>query len=185
MFIEIEKKFELTDAEHEIIKSKLELDSKENIEDIYLDLPDFYLIFNKMKFRIRNGKKELKIKIWNLSSEEYYEKEAIKKIEALKIQYENIKTSVCTIETYREKYKWKFNWKDYIIDIDKHSWWKRYEIEVESESEELGSKLIDEITDSLWLKAIESQTIDTKLMSNVKIQNPKLYEVLIENNIYW
>ena len=185
MFIEIEKKFELTDAEHEIIKSKLELDSKENIEDIYLDLPDFYLIFNKMKFRIRNGKKELKIKIWNLSSEEYYEKEAIKKIEALKIQYENIKTAVCTIETYIEKYKWKFNWKDYIIDIDKHSWWKRYEIEVESESEELGSKLIDEITDSLWLKAIESQTIDTKLMSNVKIQNPKLYEVLIENNIYW
>ena len=45
--------------------------------------------------------------------------------------------------------------------------------------------MIDEITDSLWLKAIESQTIDTKLMSNVKIQNPKLYEVLIENNIYW
>jgi uncharacterized protein YjbK len=104
MFIEIERKFELTHSEHEKIKSQLKLESQEHIEDIFMDLPDFYLTLNKMKYRIRNGKKELKIDIANISSEEYPEKEAIQKLNSLNIKYEDITQQIYTVNTEREKY---------------------------------------------------------------------------------
>ena len=54
MFIEIERKFELTDNDYHLIKTKLAQDSQKVIEDIYMDLSDLSLIKNKMKFRLRN-----------------------------------------------------------------------------------------------------------------------------------
>lgn len=183
MFIEIEKKFELTDSELNIIRSKLKLSKKEQIEDVYMDTTSYQLTFNRLKFRTRNGQKELKVKLSHILCEEYYEEEAIKKLKFLGIDYKDMTEHVCTIKTLREKYKGKYKWKSYVVDVDEHWYGKRYEIEVECENEEEGSKLIDNIVKYLWLNAVESKEQDTKFMLNIKNQNKKLYKIIIENNI--
>ncbi len=180
MFIEIERKFKLVDTDHDIIKTNLELVSRSTVEDIYLDLPDFSLILNKIKFRIRNWKRELKIRVWKISSEEYYEKDAIEKLASLEIPYENITEKVCTIITKREKYTWVYDWHDYLVDLDQHWGWNRYEIEVQCQTEQEWFILIENITESLWLTAVEITTKNEKVMSNVKYQNPSLYKRLLE-----
>lgn len=181
MFIEIERKFEFTDDDYSIIQAKLIKESDKTIEDIYKDLPDFYLIHNKMKFRIRNWKKELKIKVWNISSEEYYEEDAIQKLLSLEIEYKDLTKEICTIVTKREKYIWEYDWFEYVIDVDRHGWGSKYEIEVQCENESVGYNIIDGIRKDLWLKSTEVKVKNQKLMSNLKIQNPDLYRKLLND----
>ncbi|MGB2111416.1 MAG: CYTH domain-containing protein [Patescibacteria group bacterium] len=58
---EIEKKYELTNHDYEIIKDKCSFVKDEELKDYYLDTADFILGKNDYFLRLRNGKYELKI----------------------------------------------------------------------------------------------------------------------------
>jgi adenylate cyclase class IV len=54
MFIEIERKFEITEKDLEIISNRCKLIEKKEIEDIYMDTDNYTLLLNKKVIRIRN-----------------------------------------------------------------------------------------------------------------------------------
>jgi len=58
---EIEKKYELTNHDYEIIKDKCSFVKDQELKDYYLDSTVFTLAKNKFYLRLRNGKYELKI----------------------------------------------------------------------------------------------------------------------------
>lgn len=174
-FIEIERKFNLSDVDYNIIKSKLDFVKKEIINDVYMDSFDFKLILNWAKFRLRNNKKELKIKVGNISSEEYYEDHAINKLKELWYDLKEL-IEIFKVDTNREKYKWEYMWNSYILDIDKHKYWKRYEIEVICKNEIVWNKLIEDIVKDLWLEWNESNEMENKWTLHIKHQNIELYE---------
>ncbi len=175
MFIEIERKFEITQKDLFIIKNKCKLKSKNNIEDIYMDNKDYFLLLNNKFCRIRNSILELKDRKGKLLSKEYTGKEAIEKLKKIGINFTDLK-KVFTINTFREKYEWKLKNKIFLIDYDKHKYWERYEIEVEADSEEEGSIFIDKIIKNLWLDAIESKPWETKWMLYIKNEVPEIFE---------
>jgi uncharacterized protein YjbK len=182
MFIEIEKKFELTDSEYEIIKSKLKLKWRKTIIDEYMDTVDFQLTKSWKKFRIRNGKKELKIQIWQISCEEYEWNEAMQKLRNNWYEYDELK-KIFNVTTHRETYTWKHNKISYIVDIDRHEHGTRYEVEVSAKNEENGIKLINTIIIDLQLKWNELPMSEWKWMLHAKKQNPQAYKILLANNI--
>ncbi len=182
-FLEIEKKFNLSNKDYNIIKSKLILVKKELINDIYMDTCDFKLILNRIKFRLRNGKKELKIKIWNISSEEYYDNESITKLKEIWYDHKKLK-KIFTVRTNREKYEGECLWNKYIIDIDKHQYWERYEIEVVCENEIIWNNIIDTIIKELDLDWEESNPLENKSILHIKNQNIELYEKILLQKRY-
>lgn len=181
MYIEIERKLELSDYDYKIIKWKLKLKEAKRIEDIYMDNEEFYLFLNRVFCRKRNWSFELKDMRWNWLSNEYSWEEAIWKLKDYNIWYEEL-SELFTIVTDREKYIWILNWKEYIVDIDFHSLWKRYEIETTAETSIEWNKFIDGIIEDLWLKAEGSANWMTKWMLHIKKNLPDLYEMMMNND---
>lgn len=185
MKIEIEKQFELTTQDYEVIKQKCEFISKKEIIDIYLDT-DNYIVFNKnYRARIRNWKPELKIKSYNkvtkLDTSFEYEtiKEIEKELEKLWIKFEDL-IEVLEVKTNREKYKYFLNWIEFIVDIDIYKYWKRYEIELlfDDDSWIDWAKLINDFRKHIWLNSKEQDESMWKIRTTSKFENKKLYEII-------
>ena len=62
---EIEKKYEFTVHDYEIIKDKCEFVEEKDIKDYYLDMPDFRLAKEQNYLRIRNGMYEYKDEVYD------------------------------------------------------------------------------------------------------------------------
>jgi len=184
MNIEIEKRFELTAHDYEIIKNKCDFISKWLIVDNFLDSKKFSITKSKQKLRIRNWNPELKVWVFNddnekIKSLEYEDLEDIKKeLKKLNLIFEDL-DEILTIETKREKYNINYKWIDYIIDVDRYKYWERYEIEISTNDENLDNwhKLINNFRNYLWLTWIEKKW-SWKFWNCAKNENSDLYEVV-------
>lgn len=179
---EIEKKYELTNYDYEIIKNKCSFVKDEELKDYYLDTADFILGKNNYFLRLRNGKYELKILHVNgevHESEEYEDEDIInQKLEKFKITIDDT-TGVTFVHTQREKYEYNLNGLKFSIDIDRYQYDARYEIEVIINLDEdiNGEEKIESLRNILWLQAQwwrKSLKVETCAMH----QNIWYYEVI-------
>lgn len=130
---EIEKQYELTNHDYEVIKDKCKFIEDKDLKDYYLDTADFILGKHNFYLRLRNGKYELKITSveWEVSNSEEYEDEDIinEKLSEFKLTIDDC-TGVCFVHTQREKYEYDFNGITFNIDVDRYQYDARYEVEV-------------------------------------------------------
>lgn len=187
MKIEIEKKYELTDLDLNIIKDKCELKSEKTVTDYYLDDSNLTLFKNRYRLRLRNGRYELKIKegekIDNTSRSIEIEDEV--EIEKRLSEF-NLSTDwvswVLAVEKYRESYTYHHNWYEFTIDVDKFKYNKRYEVELCLDDDTWidATKLIEELRTHLWLTS-EEMIHDGSIVETFAMhENIDLYEVLLE-----
>lgn len=185
--IEIEKKYDLSDADYQSIKKNCEFISKKTIIDKFFDTADFNLFAQKIKFRERNGELQLKMKISSNTdafskSIEITELEEVKsKLLELNISYSQIQ-QVLEIVTEVEKFQTKFEWYDITIDVQKYKYNNRYEIELELEEDIKidPENLINKFRASFWLNSAEQLSTETKVITYAKNENPALYEVILK-----
>ena len=190
MQIEIEKKYNLTPEDYEIIKEKTKFKEEVNLKDYYLD-KDLILVKNKYYLRLRNWIYELKIckynpELWLESCEEYDNEDEInEKIKQFNITTDNV-IWICFIDTYREKYEYIFKWQKISIDIDKYQYWKRYEIEIvynskssdnREEIEKELSILIEDFRKEIWLTA-NNDVWALKIVNCAMHQNIDFFEII-------
>jgi uncharacterized protein YjbK len=147
-----------------------------------MDTDNYTLLLNKKVIRIRNWTLEFKNRKTKVLSEEYSPKEAIRELEKLNLKLADLK-EIFTINTYREKYNWELNWRSFLIDYDKHKYWKRYEIEVKADLEKEWKLFIDKIINHLWLDAVESKSWETKWMLYIKNEIPEMFEKILNNRL--
>lgn len=193
MQIEIEKKYELTKQDYQIIRENCEFLKEINLKDYYLD-KDFILSKNNYYLRIRNGEYELKIASTNpeteiTTSEEYiWEEEINKVIKKFDIQIDDLIWTIF-VDTKREKYKYNYKWQELIIDVEEYQYWNRYEIEIlyseknETESREIIEKklnnLIEDFRNELWLNSVTMNKWNSKIITTSMHQNIELYEIFM------
>jgi len=190
MKIEVEKKFNLTKQDYEIIKEKTKFIEEVNIKDYYLD-KDLILAKNNYYLRLRNWIYELKINNYNPETrinhnEEYDNEEEInEKIKKFWITTDDV-IWIMFVDTFREKYEYNFKWQKISIDIDKYQYWERYEIELTYESDwnidkiEEGKKvdkLMENLREELWLTSWSNEE-SCKTITCAMHQNIDLYEIM-------
>lgn len=185
MIIEIEKKYELTDNDYKIIKSKCNFISEKIVIDEYLDTKDYDIFKTWNKVRIRNNKPELKIR-QSSKNDKYSKYIEIDDLEKIKIElkkmwlkYWNLE-KVLKVETKREKYEIKYNWYNIYIDIDRFKYWERYEIEITLNDDSWidASKIIDDLRIYLWLIWEQNMWI-WKIWICAQNENKELYEIIL------
>lgn len=179
---EIEKKYELTSHDYQIIKDKCEFISEEELKDYYLDTPDFILWKHDYYLRLRNGKYELKILKVNgevHESEEYTDEDIInQKLKEFDITLDQPEW-VCFVHTKREKFIYDFNGLKFSIDIDRYQYDARYEIELVINLDENinGEEKIESLRTILGLNA-EGGRKSLKVETCAMYQNIGYYEVI-------
>jgi len=161
MKTETEKKYHYSEHDLKIINEKCEFLSEKKVIDQYLDTADYIITAQWKKVRIRDWKPELKIKLKDNTTNGYSKsieldtiKEINKELSKIWLNFNDLK-EVLIIETNRIKYKYNYKWLDFNIDIDLFKYWKRYEIELTYDDEEIKNapELIDEVKKYLWLTA--------------------------------
>jgi len=187
--IEIEKKYDVTDSDLNKIREKCELISSKTILDKYFDTDNFLLFSNDIKLRKRNDVFELKIKISNKDSK-YIKSLEITNIEEIKDKLVILGTSfqdleqVLEISTKVDKFKFNFDWYDFIIDVQKYKYGYRYEIELELEEDldwELDpEQLINSFRKYLWLNSPEQLINWSKILICAENENVELSNVIKE-----
>lgn len=185
--IEIEKKYDLSDSDYQIIQEKCKFVSKKTVIDKFFDTSDFQLFAQKIKFRERNWELQLKMKIssntdaFSKSIEVTELSEVKSKLSDLNINYSDTK-QVLEIVTEVEKFQTEYQWYDITIDVQKYKYNNRYEIELELE-EDLDinpEELINNFRTELWLTSTEQLSTETKVITCAKNENPALYEVIMK-----
>ena len=100
MKIEIEKKYEITHSDLEIIKNNCEFMETKIIKDYYLDTDEYILVKNNYHFRMRNGLYELKIPSYDKqthldSSKEYDDEDEInEQLERFNITLDDVEAKI-------------------------------------------------------------------------------------------
>ncbi len=196
MQIEIEKKYNLTESDHSIIKEKCEFVEEVVLKDYYLD-KDLLLAKKSHYLRLRNGLYELKIIQYNpetqlVSSEEYSnEKEIETLLSKFWISTDDV-TWIMFIETSRNSYKYNYKGQDIQIEIERYQYWTRYEIEIvyQEEWENLDRQkkeielnwIIEDFRQEIGLSS-ESDISSSKTITVAMHQNIELYEIMTKNII--
>lgn len=190
MQIEIEKKYELTGYDYEIIKEKCEFIEEKDITDYYLDDDNFSLIKQHYYVRIRNGKYELKIESFNKETNlatalEYDDEEDINlQLQKFNLTIDDLSWTV-VVKTKREKYKYNYKGYTFYFDMDRYQYGARYEVELLFENDEGidGNSLIEDIRSELGLNAQKS-TDGWKVVNAAMHQNISLYEVFLTQELW-
>ncbi|QFR39092.1 CYTH domain-containing protein [Candidatus Gracilibacteria bacterium 28_42_T64] len=186
MKIEIEKKYEITDHDYEIIKDKCEFVEEKELIDYYLDNSDFTLMKNNYHLRMRNGIYELKIYSYDNTSNvekayEYDDEDEIN-IKLKKFDFNIDDTSgVVKVITQREKYTYKYQNYNFTFDFDIYQYGSRYEIELllDDDAGINAEELITGLRSELGLNA--GINIDEGKVGNAAMhQNFELYEILLK-----
>lgn len=186
MYIEMEKKYSYNQDDYEKIVKNCKFEWIKDIKDYYLDMPDYRLFKNKFYLRMRNGIYELKITTINdetnlITSKEIIWDDEIDDILKNEFDISIDETSwVLFIDTSREKYSYVLWWETIIIDFDSFQYWKRYEIEVVSESKTSTEVdvLIEEFRKILWLESFYDWEQSAKATVCARNQNLEIYEIL-------
>ncbi len=185
MITEIEKKYAFNKDDYQKIVDNCNFEWEINIKDYYLDNSDYVLFKNKYYLRLRDGIYELKIAKVDKENWLVTSKEIIWDEEIDQILQENFWISidetiwVVFVETNREKYSYEIDWIKLNIDIDSFQYWKRYEIEVISNSkkEEEINDIIEKFRDKLWLFSSYDES-SWKIMVCARNQNIEIYEIM-------
>lgn len=189
MHIEIEKKYTFRLDDYEKIVKNCKRIWDEVLKDYYLDTPD-YILFKAMYYlRIRNGIYELKITIINYDTNLVVSYEIIwdNEIDAILKKEFNITINDTTwalfIDTNREKFEYKMWWETINIDIDSFQYWKRYEIEVisETKTETEVNDLIEDFRKKIGLESTFDFETSWKATVCARNQNLEIYEILKNN----
>ena len=192
MQIEVEKKFNLTSEDYQIIKEKTKFIDKINLKDYYLD-KNLILAKNWYFLRLRNWVYELKINNFDSETKSNYneeyniEEEINEKISKFKITTDDV-VGIMFVDTIREKYEYNFEGQKINIDVDKYQYWERYEIEIITEINEDKDKLefsknisktIEKFREEFWLTAWWNEE-SCKTITCAMHQNIDLYEIMIK-----
>ena len=177
-FLEIEKKYELLEEDIKIIQSNFDFVSEKFVEDVYYDTEDFFLCKNNIWLRERNWKLQLKYPCWkDLTDtscyEEYYDEDAKNKLK--EIIWDKSLIKLAEIKTHRKKFKIKWQWYNFTIDVDDFWFGRLVEIEIKWEGslEDLKNK-IKEFKKFWNLKGPEAS--EWKWLLMLKNQRPELYQ---------
>jgi len=185
--IEVEKKFQPTDAQLQNLIEGAEFVKEKDIVDVYYDTPTFEYFKKHIKLRLRDGEYELKIKTnpsnifgTKNSIEITDHKEILEKLgfdssdDLDKVVKENLEILV-DLRTHRIEYKKEV----FIIDIDETDFGnKSCEIEIlvehESESAEAEKKILD------FAKRfhLEITNPPTKFGEYLRLYRPEVYQEL-------
>lgn len=185
MKIEIEKKYELTDHDVEIIEKNCNFIREEQLTDYYLDDTNFTLFTNDVHLRLRNGKYELKVEEYNTETHtaralEFDTDEEIEKFLQKKFQLSIDDTSgVIKIESQRKKYAYTHKNRTIHFDLDDYGYGSRYEIEilVDDDNKLNTEEIFQEIREALWLTALISLDGGKGYLTAMH-QNIALFEIL-------
>ncbi|USN58601.1 MAG: CYTH domain-containing protein [Candidatus Peribacteria bacterium] len=148
--IEIEKKYELSEHDMQIIESTCTLIQESEIKDYYLDTDEYTLFKHQYFLRLRNGRYELKIidpydGYGVARAQEIIDEDEINT--HLKIFHITIDDTAgkVYIETKRKNFQYEFEGQNFSIDVDMYQYDKRYEIELTMEDDTGidGEKLIE------------------------------------------
>ena len=198
MKLEIEKKYELSEYDYNLIKNNCTFVEDKEIKDYYLDMPDFRLVKAEYKLRLRNGMYELKIMDHNsetnlVTAQEIEDEDEINKLlEKFSCSTDDV-TGILFIDTKRESFSTTFAWQDIKIDIDTYQHWSKYEIEImqevddnisQSDKENIQTHLnttINNFIEHLKLEAINNNSY--KALECAMHQNIPLYEIMIWEQI--
>jgi len=190
MQIEVEKKFNLTSEDYEIIKEKTTFIEEVNLKDYYLD-KDLILANHWYYLRLRNWTYELKINSFDSETkinhnEEYNTEDEInEQISNFWITVDDV-IWIMFIDTVREKYEYIFEWQKFNIDVDKFQYWERYEIELiyeyswkidKIDDGKKIDKLMESFRKELWLTAWWDEE-SCKTITCAMHQNIDLYEIM-------
>lgn len=187
MIIEIEKKYDMTDADYDKIKENCIFISKKIVIDKFFDTSDYQLFSQKIKLRERNWELQLKMKVssntdaFSKSIEITELKDVQVKLSELGIDYNNTH-QVLEISTEVEKFQLSFRWYNFTIDIQKYKYDYRYEVELELE-EDLDvdpAQLINDFRSSIHLTSDEQIVNGSKVTLCAKNENPALYQVIMK-----
>ena len=179
---EIEKKYELTNYDYDIIKNKCKFIEDKELKDYYLDTADFILWKHNFYLRLRNGKYELKITTfeWEVhNSEEFNDEDIInEKLSQFNLTIDDC-TGVCFVHTQREKYEYYFNWITFNLDIDRYQHGARYEVEliILDDSKIDWEEKIESFRKMIWLEADGGRNVQ-KIEICAMHQNIGYYEVI-------
>lgn len=179
---EIEKKYELTNHDYEIIKDKCSFVEDQELKDYYLDTDDFILWKHNFYLRLRNGLYELKITTinWEIHDSQEFDDEDIinEKLSEFNITIDDC-TGVCFVHTQREKYEYDFNGIKFNIDIDRYQYDARYEIEIilTNDSDFDWEEKIESFRKMIWLESSGGKNA-MKVENCAMHQNIGYYEVV-------
>lgn len=186
MHIEIEKKYTFRLDDYEKIIANCKRIWVEELKDYYLDTPDYRLFKAMYYLRMRNGIYELKITRINYETNLVISDEIIWDEEIDSVLKKEFNISIddtiwaIFIDTSREKFEYKMWWETINIDIDSFQYWKRYEIEVVSETktEAEVNDLIEDFRKKLWLESTFDAETSWKATVCARNQNIEVYEIL-------
>lgn len=177
--IEVEKQFEPTKEQYNLILQDADFLGEVINHDIYYDYFDNRLFKNEVKFRNRNGKFELKIRLSGDVDNEVENEEEIKKFfnttEDLKSFVDNNLVVFIEYKNFRKKYK-----KDcFIIDIDKTDFgMESCDIEILVEKEEDVENAKNKIKDFADKYRLDYKHGFSKRAMYLKKFKPDLYQRL-------
>ena len=179
---EIEKKYELTEHDYDLIKDKCEFIEDQELKDYYLDTGDYIMGKHRYFLRLRNGRYELKILTVegevHTSIEIENEDEINEKLQKFNVTLDDV-AGVTFVHTKREKFQYNFNGIVFNIDIDRYQYDARYEIEVilTDDSEFDGEEKIESLRKMIGLNA-QGGSKSLKLEICAMHQNIGYYEVI-------
>ncbi|MFZ2072477.1 MAG: CYTH domain-containing protein [Minisyncoccia bacterium] len=174
--IEVEKKFQPTKKELEKLLEKAEFLGEKINHDVYYDYPDYRLIKNRIRLRIRNNLFELKIGKDSGISEEIDDEEKIKDFFKTELSIkEFIKKNLILFIEYKTKRN-KYKKGQFVIDIDKCDFgYEVVEIEKLIETEDKIKETEDQINMFAVENGLSFKTIDSKRNAYLKKMKPDVY----------
>jgi adenylate cyclase class IV len=182
MQIEIEKKFEFTQHDYELIKDNCEYIKKQDVHDVYYDNSSLTLFKQWHRVRTREWEFELKIKTFESwkSFEIDGDDNINQEIHKFGLKISDLK-KVLEIVTNREKYSLEYKWSLFIVDIDLYKYGQRDEVELclDSDTGIDGPALIYSFREHLWLTSPENIEVG-KVWTCAMHENPELYEILLK-----
>lgn len=181
--IEVEKKFQPTKEQLEKLLSEAEFLNEKEVHDVYYDFPDFRLRKKEILLRKRGEKFELKVykpevKGQSRIADEYYLEDEIKERigvlnGSLKSIIETQMDVLCDFKTLRKKY----SRESFVIDIDKTDYgFEVIEIEKEAVSEDMISKVNQEILEFAGKYGIEVKDLPLKTEAYLMTKRPEVYK---------
>jgi adenylate cyclase class IV len=177
--IEVEKKFQPTKEQLQLLISGAEFLGEKTNTDVYYDYSDYRLFKKDIRFRNRNGNFELKIGQGNGIAEEIEDEEEIKKYFGTNDSLKDfVSIELIPFMEYGAK-RMKYKKDNFIIDIDEMTYgYNITEIELLVERTDQVKDAEEKIIDLVKSCGIEIKDIPSKRMMYLSTVKPELYKEL-------
>ncbi len=177
--IEVEKKFQPTKEALDSLLKDAEFIALKINHDIYYDYPDYRLLKEEIRFRLRNNKFELKIKKKKGVSEEIENEEEIKKYFKTEVSLKDfISKNLIPIMEYKVTRR-EYKKGEFTIDLDEMDFgYNMCEIEILVDSEDKIKEAEEKIIHLAKEHNIEHKKMQSKRGEYLKRLKPEVYDFL-------